>query len=62
MARFTTNGQKCLHVAAVTQPFLQKKLKSDENDHAYKAASDTSSCFVDIFLHCFEKANYFLFY
>ena len=46
-----------LHVAAVTQPSLQAKLKSDENGHALKAASDTISCFVDMFLHFFENTN-----
>ena len=38
-----------LHVAAVTQPSLQTKLKTDENGHALKVAPDTLSCFVDIF-------------
>ena len=32
-------------VAAITQPPLQAKLKSDENGHVLKAASDTISCF-----------------
>ena len=49
MVRFTTNGQQYLHVAAETQPSLQAKLKSDENGHALKVASDTISCFVDAF-------------
>ena len=51
-----------VYVAAVTRPSLQAKLKSDENSHALKAASDTISCFVDMFLHFFENANYFLFH
>ena len=38
------------------------KIKSDENGHALKVASDTTSCFVDISLHFFENANYFLFH
>ena len=59
---FTTNGQQCLHVATVTQPSLQAKLKSDENGHALKAASDTTSYFVDMSLHFFENAEYFLFH
>ena len=59
---FTTNGQQCFHVATVAQPSLQAKLKSDENGHALKAASDTTSCFVDMFLHFFENAEYFLFH
>ena len=46
--------------AVITQPFLQAKLKSDENGHALKVASDTISCFVEMFLHFFENANYFL--
>ena len=35
---------------------------NDKNDHALKASSDTISCFVDMFLHFFENANYFLFH
>ena len=30
----TINGLYCLHIAAVTRPSLQAKLKSDENGHA----------------------------
>ena len=48
-----------LHVAAVSRQSLKAKLKSDENGHALKAASDTISCFVDMFLHFFENTNYF---
>ena len=59
---FTTNGQECLHLAAVTQPSLQVKLKSNENGRALMGALDTISCFVDMFLYFFEKVNYFLFY
>ena len=62
MVGFTTNGQYCLHVSAVTQPSLQAKLKSDENDHALKVASDTISCFVGMFLHFLGNANYILFH
>ena len=51
---FTTNGNY-LHVAAVTRPCFQVKLKSEENDHALKVASDTLSCFGDMFL---ENANF----
>ena len=46
-------------VAVIIEPSLQAKLKSDENGHALKVASDTISCFVDMFLHFFENANYF---
>ena len=46
----TTKGQY-LHVAAITQPSLQAKLKSNENGHALKVISDTISCFVDVLLH-----------
>ena len=53
MVGFTTNEQQDLHVAAVTQPSLQAKLKSDENGHALKAASDAISCLADMFLHFF---------
>ena len=42
-----------------TRTFLQPKLKSDENGCALKWASDTISCFVDMFLHSFKNANYF---
>ena len=48
----TTNGQY-LHVAAVTQPSLMAKLKSDENGYALNVASDTLSCFVDMLLRFF---------
>ena len=48
-----------MHVAVVIQPCLQAKLKSDENGHALKMASDMISCFVDMFLHIFENASYF---
>ena len=37
-----------LHVAMVTRPSLQAKLKLDENAHALKATS--IPCFVDMFL------------
>ena len=50
----TTNGQY-LHVVAVTPPCLLAKLKSDENGHALNMASDTLSCFVDMFLHFLRK-------
>ena len=62
MVGFTTNGQQYLDVAAVTQPSLQAKLKLDGNGYGYalKAASDTISCFVDMFLHFFENANYLI--
>ena len=43
MVGFTTNGQKYLHVAAVTRLSIQLKLKSDENGHALKTASDMFS-------------------
>ena len=62
MVGLTTNGQQHLHVTAVTRPSFKTKLKSDENGHALKAASDTFSCFVDMFLHFFKNANYFLFH
>ena len=45
-----TNEHYYFHVAAVTRPSLHVKLKSDENCHALKAASDMLSCFVDMFL------------
>ena len=57
----TTNGQ-CLHVTPVTRLSLLAKLKLDENGHALKAASDTLSCFADMFLHFFESADYLLFH
>ena len=38
-----------LLVAGVTRPSLQAKLKLDEDDHALKVASDTLSCFGDIY-------------
>ena len=62
MVGLTTNGQYCLHVTAVTRPSLKAKLKSDENGHALKAASDMLSFFVDMFLHFFENTDYFLFH
>ena len=46
-----TNKGQYLHVAAITQPSLQAKLKSNENGHALKVVSDTISCFVDVLLH-----------
>ena len=49
-----------MHVAVITRPSLQLKLKSDENGHALKAASDAISCFIDMFFHFFENTNYFL--
>ena len=39
-----------------------QNLKSDENGYARKVASDTISCFVDMFLCVFENTNYFLFH
>ena len=51
---FTTNGQYYLHVAGLTRPSLQPKLKSYENGHGLKAASDTISCFLDM-LYIFSK-------
>ena len=48
----TTSGQY-LHVAVVTQLSLLAKLKSDENGHVLKAASDTFSYFVDMLLYIF---------
>ena len=53
---FTSSGHY-LHVAAVTRPSFQAILKSDENDYALKMASDTLSCFVNLF-HFFENANF----
>ena len=50
------NGRACKQwtIAFVcccgTRTFLQPKLKSDENGCALKWASDTISCFVDMFL------------
>ena len=44
-----------LHVAVVTGPSLQPKLKTDENGHALKVAPDTLSCFVDIFFTFLQK-------
>ena len=51
-----TNGQY-LHIAALTGTSLLAKLKSDENGHALKAASDTFSCFLDMLLHFFRKCR-----
>ena len=62
MVGFAINGQWYLHVAAVTRPSLQAKLKPDENGHALKAASNTIFCVVDMFLHFFENAKYLLFH
>ena len=42
----------------VTRPSLQAKSISDENGHALKVASDMISCFVDMFLHFSENANF----
>ena len=50
----TTNRQY-LHVAAVTQPSLQVKLKTNENGHALNVAPDTLSCFVHMFFTFFRK-------
>ena len=50
----TSNGQY-LHVAVVTQSTLLSKLKSNENGHVFKAASDSLSCFVDMLLDFFRK-------
>ena len=47
--RVYNQWQKYLHVAVVTQPSLQAKLKLDESGHAVKARSDMISCFVGIF-------------
>ena len=33
-------------------------LKSDESGHALKAASDTISYFLNLFLHFFENSNF----
>ena len=46
MVGFTTNGQQYLHVAAVTRPSLQAKLKSDENGHILKMASDKTHFYI----------------
>ena len=43
------------NVAAVTRPSLQAKLKSDENDHVLKVASDTLYSFVDMISYFFKK-------
>ena len=59
MVGLTTNGQQYLHVAVVTRPYLQPKLKSDKNGYALEGASNTISCFVDMFLHSFENTDYF---
>ena len=50
----TTNGQY-LHVAGVTRPSLQPKLKADENDHALKVTPGIVSCFVDVFCTFCQK-------
>ena len=57
----TNNGQY-FHVAAVTRQSLPVKLKSDENSHALKVVSRTLYCFVGMFLHFFENANYAMFH
>ena len=49
---------KLVVVSAVTWLFLHAKLKLDEYGHALKAASDATSCFVDMFLHFSKNANY----
>ena len=49
-------------VFAITRPSSKAKLRSDENGHDLKEASDTISCFVDMFLHFFENINHFLFH
>ena len=59
---FATNENYYLHVAAVTPPSLQGKLKSYENGHTMMVASDTISCYVDMFLYFFKNINYFLFH
>ena len=53
---FTTNGHY-LHVVAVTRPSFQAKLKSEENNHALKVASDTFSRFGDVF-YFLENADF----
>ena len=50
-----------LHVAMVTQPSLQTKLKLDENAHALKVMSDTIPCFVDMFLNVLKTPITFCF-
>ena len=49
MVGLITNARLDLHVALVTEPSLQVKLKFDENGYVFKVASDTISSFVDIF-------------
>ena len=61
MVGLTTNRQY-LHVAVVTRSSLLAKLKWDENSYVLKAASDTLSCFADMFLHFFKKTDSFLFH
>ena len=51
-----------MHVAVVTRPYFQAKLKFDDNGRVLKAAPDTVSCFVDMLLHFFENANYGTFF
>ena len=53
---FTTNGHY-EHVATVTRPSFQAKLKSEENDHALKVTSDTLICFGDMF-YFLENTNF----
>ena len=55
-------NQQYLHSIMITLSSLLAKLKLDENGHALKAALDVFSCFVDMFLHFFESADYFLFH
>ena len=55
-------NQQYLHVIMITRSSLPAKSKLGENGHALKAASDTLSCFVDMFLHFFESADDFLFH
>ena len=48
-----------MHVAVVTQPCLQPKLKPEENGYALKGKFNVISCFVGMFLHSFKNAKYF---
>ena len=52
-----TANEQYLHAVAVIPLCLLAKLKSDENGHALNVASDTLSCFVDMFLHFFRKGQ-----
>ena len=58
----TYNNGQYLLANTVHLTSLLAKLKLDENGHTLKVASDTPSCFVDMLLHFFENANYFLFH